>query len=97
MVKKIAIAVVLSGWLTVPSAYALTAATGSGSGSYSTTYTTSGSGSGSYTPPGDITMGTGSGTGTGSGCWYGCTVPEPETYMLFGIGFLGLYLARRRK
>lgn len=62
---------------------------GSGS-SYS-----SGSGS-SYTPPGDISMGSGSGYGSGSGCTYGCSVPEPETFFLMGIGLLGLYLARRR-
>lgn len=102
MNKKIAIAVMLISWLVIPSANALTAATGfgSGTGSGTTTYTTSGSGSGTgstYTPPGDITMGYGSGSGTGSGCWYGCTVPEPGTYLLMGIGFLGIYLARRGK
>ena len=102
MNKKIAIAIILMSWVTVPSAFAMDSATGYGSGTYSTTYY-SGSGSGtttdsgsSYTPPGDITY-SGSGSGTGSGCWYGCTVPEPETYMLLGIGFLGIYLARRRK
>lgn len=70
--------------------------TGSG-----TSYTTdSGSGtsysSGSSYTPGDISMGSGSGYDTGSGCTYGCTVPEPESFFLMGIGLLGLYLARRR-
>ena len=104
MIKKIAFAVILTSWLAIPSANAITAATGSGSGgSWSGTLYDTGSGtwsgSGTYTPPGDLYTGTGSGTSTGSGggCWPYCTVPEPETYMLMGVGLLGLYFARRRK
>jgi hypothetical protein len=126
MIRKIAIALALIGWMVMPSAYAsvdyydyhdMSSAYGYGSGSgsgsdYGSSYGSgsgdsygygsgssysSGSGS-SYTPPGDISMGSGSGYGygSGSGCTYGCTVPEPETFFLMGIGMLGLYLARRR-
>jgi len=105
MIKNIAIAVMIMSWLAIPSANAMTQATGSGSGSTTGTWsgtlygTGSGSwtGSGTYTPPGVISTGWGSGTGSGGGCTPYCTVPEPGTYMLLGIGFLGIYLARRRK
>ena len=95
MIKNIAIAIMLTGWLALPSANAGTTqpATGTGSGTTST-YTTSTSTYGTfYTYSG---YGSGGGSGGGS-CWPYCTVPEPSTYLLMGVGFLGLYLARRRK
>ena len=110
--KKIALILMLMGMAVMPNAYAYIdsgSGTGYDSGSGSGTSYDSGSGtdyssgsgtdtgSGSSYTPGDISMGDGSGSGTGSGCSPYCSVPEPETFYLMGVGLLGVYLARRRK
>ena len=97
MMKKIALVLILMSWASMSLAYtSYTTGTGSSSDPFQWN---------SSTPPGDLYLVTKNndtytykGCGSGCGCSYGgCTVPEPETFFLMGIGLLGVYLARRYK